>query len=166
MSNQNYALVLDTNRKPLNPCTPVVARSLLKAGKAKVFRRFPFTIILGKAVADKPSPMQLKLDPGLKVTGIALLQAVGHGTRQMCGTDQYGFPIRHRSRIQIHQGFQTGDIVKAIVTNGKKIGTYIGRVLCRASGSFDIATKDGRVQGISHRYCQAIHRKDGYAYSF
>lgn len=74
MSNQNYALVLDSNRKPLNPCTPGVARSLLKAGKAKVFRRFPFTIILGKSVDDKPLPMQLKLDPGSKVTGIALLQ--------------------------------------------------------------------------------------------
>ena len=425
MSNQNYALVLDNNRKPLNPCTPGVARSLLKSRKAKVFRRFPFTIILDKAVGDKPSSMQLKLDPGSKVTGIALLQgekvvfgaelihrgqqikdalesrralrrgrrnrktryrqprylnrtrpdgwlapslqhrvetiltwvnrlcrytpikgisqelvrfdlqqienpeisgieyqqgilfgyevreyilekwgrkcaycgaenvplqiehiypkakggtnrisnlclacepcnikkgtqdieaflkkkpdvlkrvlaqakrplkdaaavnstrlalfnrlkqtglpvevasggktkfnrcrlelpkthwldaacvgnveqldvktmqpllikAMGHGTRQMCGTDRYGFPIRHRSRTQIHQGFQTGDIIKAVVTSGKKIGTYIGRVLCRASGSFDMATKDGRVQGINHKYCQAIHRKDGYAYS-
>jgi hypothetical protein len=45
MSDQNYVLVLDTNRKPLNPCTTGVARGLLKSGKAKVFRRFPFTII-------------------------------------------------------------------------------------------------------------------------
>jgi 5-methylcytosine-specific restriction endonuclease McrA len=70
----NYVLVLDTNRKPLNPCTPGVARGLLKSGKAKVFRRFPFTIILNKQVNDNPEPMQLKLDPGSKTTGIALLQ--------------------------------------------------------------------------------------------
>ncbi|MFM6357104.1 MAG: RNA-guided endonuclease IscB [Planktothrix sp.] len=95
-----------------------------------------------------------------------LIQATGRGTRQMCGTDKYGFPIRHRSRTQIHKGFQTGDIVKASVTKGKKIGCYFGRVLCRASGSFDIATQNGRVAGINHKYCQSIHKKDGYSYGF
>lgn len=95
-----------------------------------------------------------------------LIQATGRGTRQMCGTDKYGFPTRHRSRIQIHKGFQTGDIVKAVVTKGKKIGFYLGRVLCRASGSFDIVTQNGRVAGISHKYCQSIHKKDGYSYGF
>lgn len=70
----NFVLVLDTNRKPLNPCSPGVGRGLLKSGKAKVFRRFPFTIILNKAVDDEPKPMQLKIDPGSKVTGLALLQ--------------------------------------------------------------------------------------------
>ncbi|HEY9636432.1 MAG TPA: RNA-guided endonuclease IscB [Coleofasciculaceae cyanobacterium] len=421
----NYVLVLDTNRKPLNPCTPGVARGLLKSGKAKVFRRFPFTITLDKQVPDNPEPMQLKLDPGSKVTGIALVQgekvvwgaelahrgqqikdalesrralrrgrrnrktryrqarflnrtrpkgwlapslqhrvettltwvnrlcryapvtcvsqelvrfdlqqmanpdisgaeyqqgtlfgyevreyllakwerkcaycgtenvplqvehirprakggsdrisnlclacescntkkgtqdievflkkkpdvlkkvlaqakrplkdaaavnstrwalfdrlkqmglpvevgsggktkynrcrlelpkthwldaacvgevealklctnqpllikATGHGTRQMCGTDKYGFPIRHRSSNQIHKGFQTGDIVKATVTAGKKVGVYVGRVLCRATGSFDIATRSGRVSGISYKFCTHVHRKDGYNYA-
>ncbi|MFB2977626.1 RNA-guided endonuclease IscB [Microseira sp. BLCC-F43] len=106
--------------------------------------------------------------PKLKVDGVKpmLIKATGHGTRQMCGTDKYGFPIRHRSRTQIHQGFQTGDIVKAVVTKGKKVGGYFGRVSCRATGCFDISTKDGRVQGISHKYCQVIHRKDGYTYCF
>ncbi len=69
-----------------------------------------------------------------------LVKAAGHGTRQMCGTDKFGFPIRHKSRKQIHFCFQTGDIISATVTAGKKIGSYAGRVLCRASGSFDIAT--------------------------
>ncbi len=72
----NFVLVVDTNRKPLNPCTPGVARSLLKSGKAKIFRRFPFTIILNKVVDANPEPMQLKIDPGSKVTGLALLQGV------------------------------------------------------------------------------------------
>ncbi len=62
------------------------------------------------------------------------------------------------------KGFQTGDIVRAIVTSGTKQGTYMGRVLVRATGSFDIRTKDGRVQGISHRFCTPIHRRDGYSY--
>jgi 5-methylcytosine-specific restriction endonuclease McrA len=101
------------------------------------------------------------------LTGLPLIiTAKGHGTRQMCGTDKFGFPARHRSRVQIHKGFQTGDLLSATVTAGKKIGAYVGRVLCRASGSFDIATKAGRVAGISHKHCTPIHRKDGYAYGF
>lgn len=95
-----------------------------------------------------------------------LIMAKGHGTRQMCGTDKFGFPTRHKSRVQIHKGFQTGDIVKAVVTAGKKIGSYVGRVLCRASGSFDVVTTTGRVAGISHKYCKPIHKKDGYSYGF
>jgi len=95
-----------------------------------------------------------------------LIKATGHGSRQMCGTDKFGFPIRHKSRKQIHQGFQTGDIISATVTAGKKVGSYMGRVLCRASGSFDIATTMGRVAGISHKYCKPIHKKDGYSYGF
>ncbi len=95
-----------------------------------------------------------------------LITAKGHGTRQICRTDKFGFPKRHCSRIKIHKGFQTGDIAKAIVTKGKKIGTYVGRVATRATGYFNISTNNGLVQGISHRYCQAIHRKDGYSYQF
>jgi hypothetical protein len=93
-----------------------------------------------------------------------IIKATGHGHRQMCGTNRYGFPIRHRENIKKHFGFQTGDIIKAVVTKGKKIGSYVGRVICRATGSFDITTATGRVAGISHRYCSFIHRSDGYAY--
>ncbi|BAY48005.1 hypothetical protein SAMD00079811_74630 [Scytonema sp. HK-05] len=94
------------------------------------------------------------------------IKCTGWGTRQMCGTDRYGFPTRHRERKQVHFGFKTGDIVKAVVTTGKKVGEYLGRVLCRKTGSFDIATKSGRIAGISHRFCSPIHQKDGYSYAF
>src|ERR671933_1249021 len=94
-----------------------------------------------------------------------LIAAKGHGTRQQCRTDKFGFPIRYCSRTKFHKGFQTGDMVKAIVTSGKKIGTYVGRVATRATGSFNISTKEGLVQGISHRYCIHIHKKDGYSYA-
>lgn len=59
-----------------------------------------------------------------------LIKCTGWGTRQMCGTNKYGFPTRHRARLQIHFGFRTGDIVKAVVTSGKKVGEYIGRGRC------------------------------------
>jgi hypothetical protein len=291
----NFVFVLDTNRKPLSPCKPGVARSLLNAGKAAVFRRFPFTIILHKEVEATPEPIELKLDPGSKTTGIALKQgnkiivgaelthrghaikasldsrrslrrgrrsrhtryrqarflnrtrpdgwlapslkhrvettltwferfckvapigsivqelvrfdlqqrsnpeisgveyqqgelqgyevreyllnkwdrkcaycakATGHGTRQMCRTDKYGFPSRYAPRLKFVQGFQTGDIVKAVVTTGKKVGEYVGRVAVRSVGSFNISTSQGLVQGINHKYCKSIQRKDGYSYGF
>jgi 5-methylcytosine-specific restriction endonuclease McrA len=95
-----------------------------------------------------------------------LIAAKGHGTRQQCRTDKFGFPVCYCSRTKFHKGFQTGDIVKAVVTSGKKIGTYLGRVATRATGSFNISTPDGLVQGISHKYSKHIHKKDGYSYAF
>ncbi|MCT7977562.1 RNA-guided endonuclease IscB [Laspinema olomoucense] len=95
-----------------------------------------------------------------------LISAKGHGTRQQCRTNKLGFPVRYCSRTKFHKGFQTGDIVKAVVTSGKKVGTYVGRVATRATLRFNISTKDGLVQGISHKYCKHIHKKDGYAYAY
>jgi len=69
----NYVFVLDTNQKPLNPCRPVTARKLLTAGKAAVYRCYPFTIILKKSVQSETKPMELKIDPGSLTTGLALL---------------------------------------------------------------------------------------------
>jgi len=94
-----------------------------------------------------------------------LIKATGHGTRQMCRTDKFGFPERYVPRLKSVKGFQTGDIVKAIVTNGKKIGKYMGRVAVRTTGSFNISAPK-LVQGISFKYCQIVQRKDGYNYGF
>jgi 5-methylcytosine-specific restriction endonuclease McrA len=91
-------------------------------------------------------------------------RAAGHGNRQICATDAFGFPKRHRTSQKSFFGFQTGDMVCAIVPSGKKQGIHTGRLLVRATGSFDIQTAAGRVSGINHRHCGAIHRKDGYAY--
>jgi len=68
----NFIFVLDTNKRPLTPCKPSMARKLLTAGKAAVYRRFPFTIILKKVVTATIKSIDLKLDPGSKTTGIAL----------------------------------------------------------------------------------------------
>lgn len=105
--------------------------------------------------------------PTLKIKGIKplLIIANGHGTRQSCRTDKYGFPSRHVPRFKFVKGFQTGDIVKALVSKGKKIGTYTGRVAVRSTGSFNISTKNGLIQGISHKYCKLMHKKDGYNYA-
>ncbi|CBN54550.1 MULTISPECIES: RNA-guided endonuclease IscB [Kamptonema] len=94
-----------------------------------------------------------------------LIKAMGHGTRQMCRTDKFGFPSRYVPRLKFIKGFQTGDIVKAVVTSGKKIGTYVGRVAIRTSGSFNISVPE-LVSGINYKYCKTVHKKDGYSYAF
>jgi len=354
MSNQIF--VLDTNHKPLTPCTAGMARSLLKAGRADVFRQFPFTIILKKEVTATPEPIEIKIDTGSKTTGLALVQKEeaifgaelshrgqaiknnlesrrslrrgrrnrktryrqarflnrtrpkgwlaptlehrvltimtwvrkfiklapigsivselvrfdlqqienpeisgieyqqgelqGYEVREYllekwdrkcayCGAENVPLQVEHihpkskggsnrisnlalacepcntKKGVQSitdflakkpevlkkvvtqtkrslkdaaavnstrwallnalktnglpvgtgSEGFQTGDIVKAIVTTGKKIGEYVGRVAVRSTGSFNISAST-LIQGISHKYCKTIHRKDGYSYGF
>lgn len=93
-----------------------------------------------------------------------LITAKGRGSRQMCRMDTCGFPRTGPKQAKRVKGFQTGDMVKAIVTSGKKAGVHIGRVAIRTTGSFNITTKQGVIQGISYRYCLPIHRLDGYSY--
>lgn len=57
--------------------------------------------------------------------------------------------MRKSALIKQVQGFQTGDIVKAIVTKGKKIGSYLGKIAVCSSGSFNIKTIKETVQGIN-----------------
>jgi len=92
------------------------------------------------------------------------IKATGHQSRQMCRVDKYGFPRTSPKQGRVHFGFQTGDMVKAMVTKGVKRGMYIGRVSVRASGFFNITTPTGTIQGINYRYCTSIHKSDGYLY--
>ncbi len=92
------------------------------------------------------------------------LKAIGRQRRQMCLIDKHGFPrSKAKHRRAIH-GFQTGDIVEAVVPKGKRAGRYQGKVAVKASGYFSIATKSGTVTDIAHRYCRLVHRSDGYSY--
>ena len=93
-----------------------------------------------------------------------MIQATGHGNRQMCATNRYGFPTKHRNRKKKHFGFQTGDLIQAHVPAGLKTsGRHVGRAITRASGYFDIETAKGRVAGVSYRYCVILHHSDGYS---
>jgi hypothetical protein len=233
----SYVFVLDTKKQALNPVHPGRARILLSTGKAAVFKRYPFTIVLTCEVshpllAKKPellkkiqaqakAPLKdamavnatrwklfhrlealgLPVECGsggltkfhrvtkdlpkrhwidaacvgkstpeclqVKVVVPLLITATGSGNRQMCGVDKHGFPYRHRQRKKVHSGYQTGDMIRAVVPAGLKTqGTHSGRVLARATGSFDIQTAHGRVAGVGYRYCRPIHRNDGYAYVY
>lgn len=95
---------------------------------------------------------------------VHIITAIGRGKHCRTNVNASGFPRGYLARQKKFFGFQTGDIVKAVVTRGKKIGTYFGKVLCRKTGSFDIRTKTGRVQGISYKYFRLIQHLDGYSY--
>ena len=70
MLNRNSVLVLDTNKIPCDPIHPSQARLLLNQGKAAVFRKYPFTIILKEE--NKPTKKyRIKIDP-LKATLLML----------------------------------------------------------------------------------------------
>ncbi|MDD4934002.1 MAG: hypothetical protein PHO89_11145, partial [Methylacidiphilaceae bacterium] len=92
--------------------------------------------------------------------------ATGRGSYQRARLTKHGFPRGYLMRSKSAFGFQTGDMVKAVVATGKKAGAYVGRVAIRASGSFNIKTGNGLVQGISYRFCTLIQRADGYGYAF
>ncbi len=92
------------------------------------------------------------------------IQATGQGSRQMCSMDRYGFPRTGPKQARRVKGFQTGDIVQAVVRSGVKVGTYEGKVAVRSTGFFNITTPTRIVQGISHRFCTVLHRCDGYTY--
>ncbi len=61
---------------PLMPCTPAKARKLLRAGKARVVARSPFTIQLGWQCEGQVQEVLIGIDKGSSVTGIS---CVGNG---------------------------------------------------------------------------------------
>src|SRR6266540_2633577 len=116
---------------------------------------------LDAAVVGASTPGDLRVAVG----SILLIAAKGHGSRQICRTDKYGFPRRHVPRQKRFFGFRTGDLVKAVVPGGKYAGVHVGRVAIRATGRFNITTARGLIQGVSYRHCHIIQRADGYAYA-
>lgn len=66
--------LVDADRNPLYPCHPAVARKLLKTGKAAVLRRHPFVLIArNRYNAVDSKSLRVKIDPGSRTTGIAVL---------------------------------------------------------------------------------------------
>ncbi len=106
-----------------------------------------------------------------EVGGIASLpgtvlaaKATGRASYGRTRPDAYGFPRLHLPRTKVHHGFITGDHVRAVVLRGKLAGTYVGRVPVRSSGSFNLKTKGGIVQGIGYRHCTLLQRSGGWGY--
>src|SRR5208337_4685466 len=75
-SGVTRVFVLSKDGTPLMPCHAARARELLAKGKAVVVRRYPFVIRLKHHPnSPKTQSIALKIDPGAKTTGIALVRA-------------------------------------------------------------------------------------------
>jgi hypothetical protein len=108
----------------------------------------PKTHWLDAVCVGKSTPQTIKIE-GIQPLEIV---ATGHGSRQMCRVDRFGFPRTQAKQFKTVHGFQTGDMVKAIVTTGKKSGVYVGRVAVRTSGSFNLKITNATIQD---SLCQA-----------
>jgi 5-methylcytosine-specific restriction endonuclease McrA len=66
--------VWDKRKQPLMPCSEKRARLLLMRGRAVVVKHYPFTIRLKDRIGGKTQPLRIKLDPGSRHTGMALVR--------------------------------------------------------------------------------------------
>jgi 5-methylcytosine-specific restriction endonuclease McrA len=96
---------------------------------------------------------------------VLIATATGRGSYARTRMDKYGFPRLRLPRIKLHHGFQTGDLVRAVVPTGARKGTHVGRVAVRSTGRFNIRTNTCLVQGIGHRHVRLLQRGDGWAYT-
>lgn len=95
-----------------------------------------------------------------------LIEASGRGHRRLMLVGELGFPRAYRQRKKRYYGYQTGDLVRAVVPRGARRGTHVGRVAVKASGYFTLQTKTGKVSDVAHRFCHLLQRTDGYSYRF
>ncbi len=191
----SFVFLVDTNRQPLSPVHPGRARLLLKAGKAAVLKRYPFTLILKTAIEQpQVQPLRLKLDPGSRTTGIAIVDdesgqvlfaaELAHRSQAIKKALEERRTVRRRRRARhsryrkprfqnrskpkakhFSHLFHTGDIVKAVVpAHLKNPGVHTGRVSVKAKGAFTISTTKGKVTDIGKKYCQVLQKADGYGY--
>jgi hypothetical protein len=65
--------VINKDGKPLMPCSPIIARLLLKQGKAKCIKRCPFTIKLLYQTTSYTQPLTLGIDTGSGKIGSAVV---------------------------------------------------------------------------------------------
>jgi hypothetical protein len=75
----SLVFVVDQQQKPCRPVHPGRARHLLNRGRAAVYRRYPFTLILREGEPTEESePVRLKIDPDSQTTGLAVVNdAIG-----------------------------------------------------------------------------------------
>ena len=96
--NGNYIPVLTGSSRPLAPCHPNRARSLVAAGKARFqHKRGIRCIILNKTNIPKvktSSKVELRIDPGSRTTGIAITRDYANGSR----TSLIGIEIHHQGK--------------------------------------------------------------------
>ena len=150
--------VLDKRKMPLMPCSEKRGRKLLESGRARVHRLMPFTIrLVDRTVKESTlQPIRIKLDPGSRTTGIALVrdsETINPETGEIATTAHVLnlFELTHRGR-QISEALTARRQMRRLRRSNLRYREP--RFLNR------------RNKGIGYRYCTVIQRADGYGYSW
>ncbi|MBV8229902.1 MAG: RRXRR domain-containing protein, partial [Planctomycetaceae bacterium] len=83
------------------PCSEKRARQLLARRRAVVHRLYPFTIRLKDRIGGDVRPVRIKIDPGSKVTGVALVRETGAGQHVLALAE-----IMHRGQV-VHKHMES-----------------------------------------------------------
>lgn len=98
-------------------------------------------------------------------------KATGRGTRLRGKLNACGIIVhKWMNRSKTADGFQTGDIVVAEVPHRDKKpfkyeGRFVGRVMVRTTGSFDIKTIHGSLVTVKSQFCRLLQNNSGYQYT-
>lgn len=101
------------------------------------------------------------------VQNVLIIESRGHGSRQMCITDKYGFPKTHRKRQRKFFGIRTGDLVRN-QENGKTgfvTAARSPRTEKSKSSSIEVKFPDGK-RNVTSSKLEPLQKSDGYMYSF
>ena len=104
----NRAFVLDKNRQPLMPCPMHRAKELLGKGRAAVYRRYPFTLILKDREGGVLQEIELKMDPGSRTTGIALVASYQRGNTVIWAGELQHRGLAIRSALEKRRALRRG----------------------------------------------------------
>lgn len=146
--------VIDTNKNPCLAVHPAEARILLKTGKAAVFKRMPFTIILKEPRPPTEKRYRIKIDYGSRHTGLALLDGnnvmwlgqIEHRTnvrelldkRRGCRRRRRSANLRYRQPRFLNRATPKGWLAPSLMSRVGNIETWVKR-LCAISPVSDIS---------------------------
>lgn len=101
------------------------------------------------------------------VQPVLSIKAMGRGSRLLGHVNQCGIiTVKYRNHHKRVNGLQTGDIVCAVVPNGKYQGTHTGRIMIRSSGTHDIHPMNGKRFTMTKKTSlRVLQHLDGYQYS-
>ena len=105
---QNRVFVVDKNKTPLMPCHPARACELIRKGRAKVLRRYPYTIIILDREGGEVQETQVKIDPGSRGTGIAIVRDGKCGKRVIWSAELHHRGQQIRDRLESRRATRRG----------------------------------------------------------
>ena len=105
--------MLDNHGKALMPCAEKRARLLLDRGRARVHRLVPMVIrLIDRQVDDcQLQLLRLKIDPGSKTTGLALVREI-RAVAASTGEIQQGVAVLNLLEL-VHRGRQISEALTA-----------------------------------------------------